>query len=178
MFCDGVQQESSQSQRAKDNKIFHSINNLPVQPSNFSPLTTSVRSNGGSSKFPQQPMPVIMTQEGAVIGHPMPYKQSYRPNFPTMLSPPANSPNLYSSIPTQSAIQQCYVPVGPSKPSPVLTSSNEYTGFPRPTAHNHQNSMAFTSAIFPSGRMGMGSPLGGKKASFQVFPTANNGNKN
>jgi hypothetical protein len=172
-------QESSQSQRAKDNKIFHSINNLPVQQSgNFSPLTTSVRSNGGSGKFPQQPVmpPPLMTSE-VLPGHPI-YKQSYRPNFPGMLSPPANPGNLYSSIPTQSTIQQIYGPVGQSKGSPMLTSSNEYAGFPRPAAHTHQNSMAFTSAIFPSGRMAMGSPLGAKKSSFQVFPTANNGNKN
>lgn len=95
-----------------------------------------------------------------------------------MHSPTANPVNLYSSIPTQSLIQQGYVPIGQSKPSPILVSSNEYTGFPRPNAHNHQNSMAFTSAIFPSGgRIGMGSPLGAKKASYQVFPTANN-NKN
>lgn len=181
VFCDGVPQkesESSQSQRGKDNKIFHSINNMPVQQSvNFSALTTSVRSNGGPSRFPQQPaMPPIMTSEGGA-GHPI-YKQSYRPNFPGMLSPHGNLGNLYSSIPIQSAIQQSYGPVGQSKGSPMLTSSNEYAGFPRPIVHTHQNSMAFTSAIFPSGRMAMGSPLGAKKSSFQVFPTANNGNKN
>ena len=172
------QQESSQSQRGKDNKIFHSINNLPLQQSaNYSPLTTSVRSNGGSGKFPQQPVmpPPLMTADGP--GHPI-YKQSYRPNFPGMLSPPANPLNLYSSIPTHSAIQQNYGPMGQPKGLPVLTSSNEYATFPRPVVHTHQNSMAFTSAIFPSGRMPMGSPLGAKKSSFQAFPTVNNGSKN
>jgi hypothetical protein len=123
-------------------------------------------------------VPQMSPPEGGVTNHQMGYKQSYRPNFPVMHSPPANTANLYSSIPTQSLIQQNYASIGQSKPSPILVSSNEYTSFPRPAPHNHQNSMAFTSAIFPSGgRIGMGSPLGAKKASYQVFPTTNN-NKN
>lgn len=69
------------------------------------------------------------------------------------------------------------MPLGQAKPSPILMSSNDLSNL-RQNAHNNQNSMAFTSAIFPSGaRMPMGSPLGAKKASFQVFPTASS-NKN
>lgn len=122
---------------------------------------------------PQIPPPELSSNN-----HPPPFKQSFRSNFPGVHSPQANTINLYSSIPTQSLIQQNYVPNNQSKTPPILVSSNEFTGFPRPNAHNHQNSVAFTSAIFASGgRLGVGSPLGAKKASYQVFPSANN-NKN
>jgi hypothetical protein len=180
VFCDGKPQESSQSQRNKD-KIFHSINHLHIQtnPAAYNPLTTSVRSNNPNSKFPTL-TPQMSAPEKAPLTfthHPLGFKQNYRPNFP-MQSPPPSPLNLYSSIPTQSVIQQGYMPLGQAKPSPILMSSNDLSNFQRQNAHNHQNSMAFTSAIFSSGaRMPMGSPLGAKKASFQVFPTAS-GNKN
>lgn len=176
VFCDGVPHQESAQLPSKD-KLFHSINNLPIQSSAYSPLATSGRSNAPASKFTHPP---FSPPEGLTNSvHPATFKQSYR-NFPTIHSPPVNQINLYSSIPTQSLIQQNYAPMPQPQPKspPILVSSNEYSGFPRPGAHNHQNSMAFTSAIFPSGgRIAMGSPLGAKKASYQVFPNTHS-NKN
>lgn len=99
-----------------------------------------------------------------------------RPNYAGNSHP---SIGLYSSIPTQNIMQQSYVPT--AKPTQVI--NNDYALYPQQQRvnmhnHNHQIPAPFTSAIFGSGRMCLGSPMANKKVNLPVFPTGNNNNKN
>lgn len=163
LVCGEAPTNSSQSQRGKEKILFHSINNLPV-PSNFNPLTTSVRSNtGATSKFPQSPVTPEVN-----IGH-----KANRSNFPTHS---LNHPT-FAGMPTQSFIQPTFA-VNQGKPVQMgVVNSNDYMGYPaRPNMPypQQQGPVPFTSTIF-GGRM-CPNPLGGKKPSVQVFPTYNNKN--
>jgi hypothetical protein len=141
----------------------------------FNPLTTSVRSNAGNAKSPQ-PFPTQQSKTPFPTAQNL--KSNFRPNFPQSNS--NFSPiNLYSSVPTQSFIQPGNYQYNnqPNQmrfpPSQIITDqggnltqkanlSNQNPYMNSPYNNNHGNFI--------------GSPMGGKKPSMQLFSPQPNKN--
>lgn len=146
LVCGEPPASCSQSQRAKDKALFHSINNLPLPlPATFNPLTTSVRSNTGAPKF-------LLPSEPATT---LPFK----PSRPPFINPQHQMG--FPCVPTQSFIQPTF-PATQIKPVQVGPTSNDHTAYQtRPMQ-------------LQGGRIGVNvHNLGGKKPSVPTFANKN-----
>jgi hypothetical protein len=139
----------------------------------FNQLTTSVRSNAGNAKSPQ-PFPTQHTK--APFPTALNFKPNFRPNFPPNNN--NHSPiSLYSSVPTQSFIQHGnhqYTNQANLMRFPSSQIANDH-GANFNQKPNLSNQIPYTSNNYNSGNL-VGSPMGGKKPSMQLFSPQPNKN--